>query len=115
MSRKRRVLFRIIRVLYGGNNHINIYMRLAGNGGKCYIGKVPLELPEAEEKEVKPMEWLFAVVILVPAAFVWYIAGGSLYKAFAKAREKSRAYLTCAIDADCPPGQVCINGKCQTA
>ena len=55
------------------------------------------------------------MVILVPAAFVWYIAGGSLYKAFAKAREKSRAYLTCAIDADCPPGQVCINGKCQTA
>ena len=52
MSRKRRVLFRIIRVLYRGNNHINIYMRLAGNGGKCYIGKVPLELPEAEEKDI---------------------------------------------------------------
>ncbi|MFH1647451.1 MAG: hypothetical protein ABID71_07210 [Chloroflexota bacterium] len=61
------------------------------------------------------MEWIYVAVILLPAAFVWYVAGGGLYKAFKKARATSRRYLTCGIDADCPSGQVCIDGKCQLA
>ena len=61
-----------------------------------------------------------AVVALVPAAFIAYVNVGGTYRAIrssfvtrkAEKREKNPSSQSCSIDADCPPGHVCVNGQC---
>ena len=64
------------------------------------------------------MEWLvvlaLAVAILVmlfPAAFVWFICIGGIYAAI-RGEKAARSALICSIDTDCPPGHLCVNGHC---
>ena len=73
------------------------------------------------------MEWpsIVAIVIgglvmLIPAALVWYICIGGICVAItgkkrAKLFEKAATNLTCSINADCPKGYVCVNGRCVPA
>lgn len=73
------------------------------------------------------MEWPYVVVVvvggfvvLIPAALIWYICIGGICAAITdkkreKVLEKTPANLTCTIDADCPPGYVCLNGRCMPA
>ena len=69
------------------------------------------------------MEWttitvsaIIVLIVLFPVAFIWYINVGSMFKAI-KSWGKEKQFektpnLTCSIDADCPPGYVCFNGRC---
>ncbi len=45
---------------------------------------------------------------------IWVGAGSALYQSRkrAKMREKALPHLACAIDADCPPSYVCVDGRC---
>ena len=48
---------------------------------------------------------------------IWAGAGSALYAGFISQRRTGRVYralkeLTCAMDSDCPPGHVCIDGQC---
>ena len=45
---------------------------------------------------------------------IWVGAGSALYQSRKRAKmlEKALPNLACAINADCPPGYVCINGRC---
>lgn len=70
------------------------------------------------------MEWetiltsaIAALVVLSPAAFIWYMNVGGIHQAIkrrkvAKLFEKALSNLTCSVNADCPPGYVCIGGHC---
>ena len=44
---------------------------------------------------------------------VWAASGAALYE---RRKEKNllkqASNLTCSIDADCPPGYACVNGRC---
>ena len=51
------------------------------------------------------------LVFLVPIAFIAYINVGGIRKAIKDSRAKLAEKL-CAIDADCPPGYVCQEGRC---
>ena len=63
------------------------------------------------------MEWTtFAalvpagLVVLFPVAYVWYLnAGGAVSWAVGRSRRSGKA---CSVDNDCPPGHVCMNGRC---
>ena len=64
------------------------------------------------------MEWstvlVMAVAILIvlfPLAFVWYICIGGICAAIKRSRV-ANFNLMCSIDADCPPGYICVNGHC---
>lgn len=66
------------------------------------------------------MEWtailalaLAAPFVLIPVGFIWYMNAGGLYQAIRQARLKKK--MVCSINADCPPGHVCVNGKCVLA
>ena len=57
------------------------------------------------------------LVILFPVAIIWYINIGGMVSAVKGRRavkqvEKTPSSLTCSVDADCPPGYVCLNGRC---
>ncbi len=59
------------------------------------------------------------LVALFPLAFIAYINAGGMYHQLklnaARKREKSSADApahACHIDADCPPGHICMNGVC---
>ena len=45
---------------------------------------------------------------------IWVGAGSALYQSRKRAKllEKALPAPTCAIDADCPLGYVCVNGRC---
>ena len=45
---------------------------------------------------------------------IWVGAGSALYQSRKRAKllEKAIPNLACSIDADCPPGFVCIGGRC---
>jgi hypothetical protein len=57
-----------------------------------------------------------ATLVLVPAAFIAYVNAGGSYRAiqhFLGVRKANKRVKTsCSIDADCPPGYVCIKGQC---
>ena len=62
---------------------------------------------------------LAAVLVLIPLAFVAYVNAGGSYRAtqhFLGARKVDKrekaSSLTCSVDADCPQGQVCVDGRC---
>lgn len=73
------------------------------------------------------MEWSYIVaivsgglVVLFPIAFIWYICIGGICvtiasKKRAKLLKKAPTNLTCSINADCPRGYVCVNGRCVPA
>lgn len=72
------------------------------------------------------MEWqviLLSVLalpfLLLPLAFTYYLQVGGLYQAIRRAKmakmKKVPSELVCSTDADCPPGYVCVNGKCVPA
>lgn len=50
-------------------------------------------------------------VVLFPLAFVWTLFGAGVREAV---RARGR-FLICSVDADCPPGHVCIRGRCEPA
>jgi hypothetical protein len=57
------------------------------------------------------------LVVLFPIAFIWYLninGIGTTIKSKKKAKllEKAIPDLTCSINADCPAGFVCIEGRC---
>jgi hypothetical protein len=67
------------------------------------------------------MEWevilalaIGILVILSPVAFVWYINIGGVFKRGRAEElfEKTLPNLTCSVDTDCPPGYVCLGGRC---
>ena len=63
-----------------------------------------------------------AALVLLPVAFIAYVNAGGSYRALqyligarkADKRVKTPSSL-CSIDADCPPGYVCANGRCMPA
>jgi hypothetical protein len=62
---------------------------------------------------------LAAALVVIPVAFIWYINIGGSYRAihyWLGARKTNKRVETspssCSIDADCPPGCVCVNGRC---
>ena len=64
------------------------------------------------------MEWytilliaLAVLVFLLPVAFVWFMCIGGIYHDIRRRRVAS-SNLVCSIDADCPPGYTCVNGRC---
>ena len=48
---------------------------------------------------------------------IWVGAGTVLYQSRKQIKFSKRALhdLVCAIDTDCPPGYVCLNGRCVPA
>ena len=56
---------------------------------------------------------------VVPLAFILYVVVGGSYRAMqyflrprkANGKKKNRSSL-CLVDADCPPGYICVNGRC---
>ena len=70
------------------------------------------------------MEWgtilalaIGILVVLFPVAFIWYINVGGILTAIKSWRvekqfEKTPSNLTCSVDTDCPPGHVCLSGRC---
>ena len=70
------------------------------------------------------MEWatilalaIGILVVLFPLAYIWYINVGGILIAInswkaVKQTEKAPSNLMCSIDSDCPPGYVCLNGRC---
>ena len=57
------------------------------------------------------------LVALFPLGFVAYLNGGGLYHQLKRSSIKKMAgspadALNCSLDADCPPGHVCVNGVC---
>ncbi len=59
---------------------------------------------------------LFALCIPV---LIWIGAGSALYSVY-RGKKKQRLAemiqnLTCSIDTDCPPGMICISGRCVPA
>ena len=54
------------------------------------------------------------LVSLFPLAFISYINFGGIRKALRDRRARS-AEAACAIDADCPEGFVCQDGRCVPA
>lgn len=63
-------------------------------------------------KRNKGLVWLvvLACVLLAPL-YVWYLNIGGIYHLI-KTRSKK---LVCSVDADCPPGYVCVDGFCVPA
>lgn len=60
----------------------------------------------------KVLVWTMVLVFALCAPlFVWYLNIGGIYHLI-KARTKK---LVCAVDADCPPGYVCVDGICVAA
>jgi len=62
---------------------------------------------------------LAAALVLFPVAFLAYVNVGGSYRAIQYllgARKTNKRVETspssCAIDADCPSGYVCVNGHC---
>jgi hypothetical protein len=43
-------------------------------------------------------------------ALVWAGVGSALFESRRKTREART--MVCRIDADCPPGFLCVNGRC---
>ncbi len=67
------------------------------------------------------MNWLSSIfltmgilIVLFPLAFVSYLNVGGFREMRKQAsnRVKAASPSVCAIDADCPPGYVCLNGSC---
>jgi hypothetical protein len=57
------------------------------------------------------------LIILFPVAFIWYFNVGSMLAAVKSRRAikqvgKTPSNLTCSVDTDCPPGYVCLGGRC---
>jgi hypothetical protein len=57
------------------------------------------------------------LVILFPVVYIWFLNISGIYKArkgtkAAKVLKTLLPDLTCSIDADCPPGYVCLEGCC---
>jgi hypothetical protein len=44
---------------------------------------------------------------------IWVAAGSALYQSIRRNTRETSS--TCRIDADCPPGYICINGRCVPA
>ena len=60
-----------------------------------------------------------AALVLLPVAFIAYVNAGGAYRAMQyflntrKAQERKKTSSNvCWVDADCPPGYVCVNGRC---
>lgn len=60
---------------------------------------------------------LASLAVLIPAALIWYVNVGGMYQMVKAARKRSKQApnIVCALDADCPPGYACINGRCVPA
>jgi Cys-rich repeat protein len=54
---------------------------------------------------------LGSLVALFPVAFIAYLNIGGI-RHVVKRSKSATSPLTCAADADCPSGYVCVNGKC---
>ena len=61
------------------------------------------------------MEWqvvlaltLTIPLMLFPVAYVWYLNGVGVYRVLRRGAKK----LSCSVNADCPPGYICDDGKC---
>lgn len=52
-------------------------------------------------------------MVFFPVAYVYSIVGGGIYEV-ARGRRSAKG-PTCSIDADCPPGYICVNGRCVRA
>ncbi|MBE0480009.1 MAG: hypothetical protein IBX68_03415 [Dehalococcoidia bacterium] len=48
------------------------------------------------------------MLLLLPVALVWYINGAGIYQLL---RSRTSA-LACGVNADCPEGHVCVDGRC---
>jgi len=61
------------------------------------------------------MEWsvilaltLTIPLMLFPAGLAWYMVAGCGYTVLRKGAKK----LSCSVNADCPPGHTCVDGRC---
>lgn len=59
------------------------------------------------------------LVIGFPVLFIWYLNFGGVYMAVKKKWFSNNleevAGMICSINADCPEGYVCVNGRCLPA
>jgi len=60
---------------------------------------------------------ILTLAALFPVALIWYINSGGIYAAITRRKrvkllEKALPNLTCSINADCPPGFACLEGRC---
>lgn len=70
------------------------------------------------------MQWQVIVAItigilmaLFPAALIWYINGGGIYEAIVRRKrtkllEMALPNVNCSTNTDCPPGFICVRGRC---
>lgn len=65
-------------------------------------------------RRVGHLELFLAFGALFPL-LIWVGFGACVYQSLKLASAVRAAALTCAVDADCPPGYVCINGRCLPA
>ena len=71
------------------------------------------------------MEWYIILIlvfaglfVLLPVMFAWGIlVAGGIYQSSRQERPMKEEIpeLVCSLDADCPPGYVCVNGRCMLA
>ena len=57
------------------------------------------------------------LVILLPVGLVWYLNINGIHEAVkgyraAKLYKGALSKLSCSLDTDCPPGYVCVGGRC---
>ena len=60
---------------------------------------------------------IVTLVVFFPAALIWYINVGGVLGAVrgrvaARQPGKAKRELACSVDNDCPPGFICLGGRC---
>lgn len=58
---------------------------------------------------------LLAVLVGILMPFtIWAAAGSALYSQRQRSKlvKKALSSLVCKIDVDCPPGYICVDGRC---
>ena len=55
-----------------------------------------------------------SLIALLPLAYVAYLDAGGIYHTLkrASAAKSAAGALSCSATTDCPPGYVCVDGRC---
>jgi len=55
---------------------------------------------------------VLAIFVGVPAGMGFGIVGILAWRERSLAPQRTQRELTCTVDADCPAGYICMNGRC---